>query len=140
MPERDRDAGRPRFRAAQWLAAAVIVQAMAIGAIGGSFLVRQAGDRTQPRYETLTSPESAATGSRIRAVFSESMTIGQLKTLLAAQRLLILSGPTESGVFTLGMSDTAPNTDQLDGVLAGLRASPQVLFAEPVHGDGVPTR
>jgi hypothetical protein len=128
---------RRRFGATQWLTAAVIVQAVGLGAIGGSFLVHQAGDRGVARYETLSSPAPVANGPRIRAVLAEAMTVGQLKTLLAAQKLLIVSGPTEAGVFTFGAIDAMPSHGRLEAPLAGLRADPNVLFAEPVLGDGV---
>jgi len=137
---RDAERRRRRFGATQWLTAAVIVQAIGLGAIGGSFLVRQAGDRNQAPYETLSSPMPVANGPRIRAVLAEAMTIGQLKSLLAAQKLLIVSGPTEAGVFTFGAMDAAANRDRPDAPLAGLRADPNVLFAEPVRGDGAPLR
>jgi anti-sigma factor RsiW len=135
--ERDPKPRRRGFGATQWLTAAVIVQAIGLGAIGGSFLVRPAGDRTPARYETLSSPAPVANGARIRAVFSVAMTIGQLKTLLAAQHLLIVEGPTEAGVFTLGVADVASDHARLE-VLAGLRADPHVLFAEPVPSDRGP--
>ncbi len=138
--ERDPERRRRRFGVTQWLTAAVIVQAIGLGAIGGSFVVRQAGDRGLARYETLSSPAPVASGPRIRAVLSEAMTVGQLKALLAAHRLLIISGPTEAGVFTFGAIDAAPGHGRLDASLAGLRADPNVLFAEPVAADGVPSR
>ncbi len=137
---RDAERRRRRFGATQWLTAAVIVQAVGLGAIGGSFVVHQADDRGLARYETRSLPAPVANGPRIRAVLSEAMTIRQLKTLLAAQKLLIVSGPTEAGVFTFGAMDATPAHERLEAPLAGLRADPNVLFAEPVPGDGAPSR
>lgn len=134
--ERDGRARRRRFGATQWLTAAVVLQAIGLGAIGGSYLVGQRADRSKPGYATLSSPAAVASGARIRAVFAEGMTVGRLKELLAAQHLLIVAGPTEAGVFTLGATDAAPGRDRWDVPLAALRADPHVLFAEPLAGDG----
>ena len=136
----ERGPDRRRFGAMQWLTAAVVVQALGLGVIGGSFLVHQAGDRNFARYETLSTPAPVAAGPRIRAVLSDAMTVGQLKALLAAQKLLIVSGPTEAGVFTFGTTDATPNRDRLQAPLAGLRADPSVLFAEPLPVGGEPPR
>jgi hypothetical protein len=135
----DSRARQRRFGVTQWLTAAVVLQAIGLGAVGGSYFVRQPADRGKPGYETLSSPAAAANGARIRAVFAEGMTVGRLKELLAAQQLLIVAGPTEAGVFTLGAT-AAHDRAQWDVPLAALRADPHVLFAEPVAGDGVSPR
>jgi anti-sigma factor RsiW len=132
---------RHRFGVTQWLTAAVVVQAIGLGAIGGSYLARQSGDRSAARYETLSTAAPVANGPRIRAVFAEGMTVGQLKALLATQNLLIVAGPTEAGVFTLGATDGGtPGSVRPDAPLAGLRADPHVLFAEPLPADGASPR
>ena len=92
------------------------------------------------RYETLTSPASVAEGTRIRAVFARTMTIGELRTLLTTQRLLILAGPSDAGVFTLAATDGTLDRVRLDALLATLRADSHVLFAEPAIGDAVAPR
>jgi len=138
--ERDHGARRRWFGATQWLTAAVVVQAIGLGAIGGSFLARQGGGRTPAAYQTLSAPAPLANGARIRAVFAESMTIAQLKALLAAQHLAIVAGPTEAGVFTLGSSDAGASGGGPEAPLAALRADPHVLFAEPLAGDRGPPR
>jgi hypothetical protein len=129
---------RPQFGVTQWLTAAVILQAIGLGAIGGSYLVRQPADRGKAAYETLSTPAAVTSGARIRAVFAEGMTIARLKELLAAQHLVIVSGPSEAGVFTLGSTEVAPDRDRRDLPLAALRADPSVLFAEPLAGNGPP--
>ena len=131
---------RRRFTATQWLAAAAIVQAIGLGVLGGSFLSRPANERAGARYETLSAPTPVANGARIRVVFTRSMTIGELTALLGAQRLLIITGPSDAGVFTLGATDATLDRGRLDALLAGLRADPNVLFAEPASGDGVAPR
>ncbi len=130
------DAGPPARRkltATRWLAAAVIVQAIGLGLLGGSLLGRPATDRA--RYETLSSPVPAANGARIRAVFARPMTVGDLQTLLASHRLQIVAGPSAAGVFTLGAIGATPDRDGLDALLASVRSDPLVLFAEPASGE-----
>lgn len=129
-----------RFGVTQWLTAAVIVQAIGLGVVGSAYLARPGTERSAPRYATLSAPAlaPAASGPHIRAVFAESMTVAELKSLLANQNLLIVAGPSEAGVFTLGLS--AAGEPRLEVPLAGLRASRQVLFAEPASGDGPATR
>jgi anti-sigma factor RsiW len=136
---RNRDSRRHRLGLTQWLTAAVVVQAIGLGAIGGSYLSRQ-GEGAQAGFETRSTPPPPVPAARIRAVFAEAMTVSQLKALLAMQHLLIVAGPTEAGVFTLGVTDGASGPDHWSAPLAGLRADPHVLFAEPLSGDGLSPR
>jgi hypothetical protein len=134
-PPRTRLAERRRFAVNQWLAAAAIVQAIGLGAIGASFLNRtpDAG-----RYETRSVASPVVGEARIRAVFKPTMTLGELQALLIAQRLRIVAGPSESGVFTLATSDAIADRRQLDTLLGGLRSDARVLFAEPASNDRAP--
>jgi anti-sigma factor RsiW len=131
-PPRTRHTERRRLGINQWLAAAAIVQAIGLGAIGASFLNRMpdAG-----RYETRSAASPVVGEARIRAVFKPTMTLGELRTLLIAQRLRIVAGPSESGVFTLATSDAIADRRQLDTILGGLRSDARVLFAEPASDD-----
>ena len=124
---------RRRMTATRWLAAAVIVQSIGLALLGGSLLDRRAADRG--RYETLSSVVPAANGDRIRAVFTRSMTIGELQTLLASHRLMIVTGPSDAGVFTLGAIGAMPDRGGLEALLASVRSDPHVLFAEPATGE-----
>ena len=126
---------RRRITATQWLTAAVVVQAIGIGLLGSSLLARQPGDRAAPGYETLSSATPVASGPRIRAVFTPAMKIGELRMLLGAQRLVVVAGPSEAGVFTLGSLGPAADRGRLEAMLTGLRANPGVLFAEPASDD-----
>ena len=121
-----------RFGLTQWLTAAVIVQAIGLGTLAGALMNRNSAKSYPAGYQTLSSPATATAGPAIRAVFAAPMTVGELKSLLSAQRLLIVAGPTDAGVFTLGTAEAPFSTDRLDASLTGLRASPHVLFAEPV--------
>jgi hypothetical protein len=139
-PVREHRPARRRFTVSQWLTAAVVVQAIGLGVLGGSVLSRSAAERASARYQTLSSPAAVAGGTRIRAVFTPSMTISELKALLGTQRLMIVAGPSDAGVFTLGAIDAQLDRSGVDALLAGLRTDRHVLFAEPASGDAVAPR
>lgn len=143
---------RARWRAPQWLAAAVVVQAIGLGILGSLLVARDAARRpAQPaRYETLTAPQAEARDGQLRAVFSPDMTLGQLEQLLGARGLQVVAGPTEAGVYTLGLgpaaqeptspdatSHEAPSPERIGTALRALRADPRVRFAEPTAGTQV---
>ena len=125
-----------RFGVTQWLIAAVLVQAIGLGTLIGALLTRSSTPAERPAYETLSAPSASTSVPVIRAVFAAPMTMAQLKTLLSAQHLLIVTGPTEAGVFTLGAVEPVVSDSEINSSLEGLRASPFVLFAEPVRTAG----
>ncbi len=129
-----------RLTATQWLSAAVVVQAIGIGVLGVSALGRSAQERSAARYETLSSATPLAAGPQLRAVFAPAMNVDSLRQLLGAQRLYIVAGPTDAGVFTLGALDPSADAGRVQALLAGLRRNPQVLFAEPAGTDGAVAR
>jgi hypothetical protein len=125
----------------RWLAAAVVLQALALGWLG---LSGPNGTSSRPHtaptaaltgYETLSSERPAATGPRIRAVFAPTLTVADLRLLLGAERLVVVGGPSESGAFTLRYTG---NPASLTTTLSALRADAHVLFAEPAVNDAMP--
>ena len=130
--------GTPRrFAPAQWLTAAVVVQAIGLGVLGGAMVSRSATEQANPRYQTLSSPDPTATGGRIRAVFEPATTLAELESLLGTAHLLVVDGPNAAGAFTLAV---AGGHGAGDAALARLRADRHVLFAEPVVNDGLAAR
>jgi len=118
-------------RTVRWLAAAVVVQAIGLAAIGASRLWQAPSSSDAPRYHTLTAtPSVPADTPRIRVVFEPSMTLSQLGELLLAHRLTIVAGPSESGIYTLALPSQGDDLEL--AVLSGLRADSNVRFAEPV--------
>jgi hypothetical protein len=132
-----------RWHAPQWLAAAVVVQAIGIGVLGSLLLARS--DARLPAatpvagYETLSMPAVEPPAGQVRAVFADDMTLGQLGALLAARGLQVVSGPSEAGVYTLGLAPTrspagapeAAAANAVNAALLALRADRRVRFAEP---------
>lgn len=117
---------RPGGRAApwtRWLAAAVVVQAIALAALLGARFAPAA-----PTYRTLSTATAASPPHAIRAVFSGDLPIAELGHLLDRAGLTIVDGPNEVGVYTLAPRADSPR----DAALALLRADGRVRFAEPV--------
>lgn len=121
-----------RIGAARWLGAAVVVQAIGIAVLGALLFHRTASDPPNSRYSTLSSsPAAAARGPRIRAVFAPTMTVAELKSVLAVTNLTIVRGPSEAGVYTLAPTDPTFDGNRLGPTLEALRTDPRVEFAEP---------
>jgi hypothetical protein len=68
------------------------------------------------------------------------MTVGELKSLLDAQQLVIVAGPSDAGVYTLGAVEGVSGRVRIDGMLAGLRNDARVLFAEPASAEAAARR
>jgi hypothetical protein len=130
-----------RVSAVPWLAAAALVQAVALGVLG-TLLFRHSVEAAQePRYTTLsTEMAPAAAGEHIRVVFSSDVTVGALNALLAQSALTIVRGPSDAGAYTLAFDDPHPVSGRLDQAVAALRAKPVVKFAEPAVNDEVGVR
>ncbi len=96
--------------------------------------------KTTPEYETLSSgtEQPAAKGPRLRVVFADSATVGEIRQLLRDIDGNIVAGPTALGVYTVAL----PAIDHPDQVLAqaltNLRTRNQVKLVEPVAGGGEP--
>ena len=80
-------------------------------------------------FTTLAQPENLPDGQYVRAVFSPDLQRSEITTLLDKFGLLIVNGPSNRGVYTLGVSDSAKDRDML---VSRLQDEPDVLFAQPV--------
>ncbi len=116
----------------RWLAAAVILQAFALG-LGAWTWHASAGSRAAA-YRTLTSASpSYDSGLRVRVLFRTDLSVGALQTLLRKVGARIIDGPADGDVYTLEFAQPPGSSAALDPRVARLRASPAVLFAEPVQ-------
>ena len=121
-----------------WLIAAMVVQAIGLGALGAAWWSRPtapAAPSSGPLavYRTLSAPEGAPQAATIRVVFAPEVTVAQVQAMLAAAQLQVRAGPSEVGVWTLG---PARDSDRAatETALRELRASAQVRFAEALSG------
>lgn len=82
-------------------------------------------------YQTLTQAPAttAAAAPGLRVVFHAERPVSEVQALLQGRGLAIVSGPSDAGVFTLGVAEAGPARD-LDALAAELRRSPVVAFAE----------
>ena len=116
-------------RSGNWLnralVAAVLIQALGIGALGVQ--LRSAG--TSAPYRTLSQPAAPAPAGAIRVVPDASMTLADWTALLHALRLNVVRGPNDVGAYTVAPADAAAMTSD---ALQQLRATRGIRLAEPV--------
>jgi hypothetical protein len=118
--------------AVRWLAAAVMLQAFAIGV--GTWAWHSSGSASGARYVTLTSGSpSYDSGPRVRIVFKADLSVRDLQTLLQGSGAHIIDGPADGDVYTLGFAQPPHSAAALERQIANLRANSAVLFAEPVQ-------
>jgi hypothetical protein len=132
-------AARRRVGALQWLTAAVLVQAVALGWLGVSLRHPSPQGAPGSGYETLSADPQYAAAPHIRVVFAPTMTVADLKALLTANHLMVVRGPTDAGAYTLASTDPHATATQLDPAVATLRSDARVLFAEPAINDAATT-
>ena len=120
-------AARDRAGKRAWLPVAMAAQAAVILLLCGVLWQRS----TAPAYRTVTdsAPAAAATGAVIKAIFSDDVRLADVKEILASTGLVVVSGPSEAGVYALAPRDAVagPVTQE---AAARLRADPRVRFAE----------
>lgn len=109
-----------------WLAASIAVMAVAVALLAADRWELIEARLTQPKYRTVTTSAPRPRGEVIRAVFSPSITLVELQTMLDEAQLRIVSGPTEAGVYSLASTSTLP----VSASLALLRQHSTVRFAE----------
>jgi anti-sigma factor RsiW len=119
-----------------WMAASIAVMAVAVGLLAADRWVQFEARERQPNYRTVTTSSPRPQGEVIRAVFSPSITLVELQTMLDEAQLKIVSGPTEAGVYSLASNSTLT----VRSSLALLRRHSTVRFAEetllePESGD-----
>jgi hypothetical protein len=116
-----REAVRP------WVRATLAAQAAAILVLCGVLWVRPG----PTSYRTVTDPVPArnAGGTVIKAIFSDRARLADVKEILAGARLVVISGPSEAGVFALAPRDSR-SAAEVPVAVARLRADPRVRFAE----------
>jgi Putative zinc-finger len=131
---------------AGWLAVAAGVQGVAIAALLSALWWQSNEVLNAPRYKTETSIQPVPQGAVIRVVFAERATLDDVKQMLRSIDAQIIAGPSEAGVYTLGLTArhdagvAAPGSRddatgdgtsaRVDAALARLRANDKVVFSE----------
>ncbi|MDP9010094.1 MAG: zf-HC2 domain-containing protein [Pseudomonadota bacterium] len=109
-----------------WIAASIAAMAVAIGLLATDRWVQFEARGNQANYRTVTSAAPRPQGEVIRAVFSPTITLVQLQSILDEAQLKIVSGPTEAGVYSLASNSSLT----VRSSLALLREHSTVRFAE----------
>ncbi len=114
-------------RGIRWLRVAVAAQAAVILLLCAVLWERPLA----PTFRTVTDASAAPTvaGGVIKAIFADQVRLADVKEILQGAGLVVVSGPSEAGVYTLGPRDASapPVTPEM---AARLRADPRVRFAE----------
>lgn len=119
-----------RSRSGHWftraLVAAVLLQAIGIGALG----LKLWSTGESPSYRTLSQESAPVAAGAIRVVPDASMTLNDWNTLLRGLQLQVVGGPNDVGAYTLAPTSATSTANTLQR----LRAARGVRFAEPVTG------
>ena len=132
---------REATRSTRWLPIAAAVQGIAIaGLLGALWLQSQSHETlTAGRYNVLTAPTAAVKHDQvIRVVFAGSVALGDVNRVLRSIDAQIIAGPSEAGVYTLGLAAGAADESGVDKAIAQLRADSRVMFAEPAVASEAP--
>lgn len=112
---------------ARWLAAAVIVESLALTALG-----LRLGLRSEPGYVTLSESASPAVAATIRVVPEPNLRVAELQRLLLDLDLQIVAGPNRVGAYDLApRGGPQPRERQL----ASLRAEAGLKLVEPLDAE-----
>ncbi len=139
-------AQRPQpARWSRWLPIAAAVQGIAIAGLLATVWSQSRGTSqsheapTAGRYQVLTTPTTAVTGGPvIRVVFAGNTALDDMTRVLRSIDAQIIAGPSEAGVYTLGLAPSAADDAGVDKAIAQLRADSRVRFAEPAVASEAP--
>ena len=125
-------ARRVPARWSRWLPIAAAVQGIAIaGLLATVWSQSQDETLTAPRYIALA-PTPMAHEPVVRVVFAGNVALDDMNRLLRSIDAQIIAGPSEAGVYTLGLSASSSDKSSADHAAAQLRADNRVMFAEVV--------
>ena len=126
LPAADRERPRPQ----RWMLAAAMGLAVGLGLVRALRWRTESPDRASEYRTATTPPAQPDREGEIRVVFAPNVTVDELTRIVSENRLTIVSGPSDSGVYTLAVQ---PGRDlPAADALARLRSDPRVRFAEPV--------
>ncbi len=115
----------------RWLAAAVLVQAIGLGAAGLVLFDRHGqGASNEGEYRTLSQATTPAPAATLRLVLAPGMDFSTLRLLLARTRLVAVEVGADGNSLGLAAADGDPRT--VSAALPVLRAAAAVMLAEPI--------
>jgi len=134
-------ARREPARWTRWLPIAAAVQGIAIAGLLAALWTQSQthDDLTSGRYSVLTTPAATVThGPVIRVVFAGDVALDDMNRMLREIDAQIIAGPSEAGVYTLGLAAGTADQSGVEKAIAQLRAGGRVMFAEPALASEAP--
>jgi hypothetical protein len=123
----------------RWLPIAAAVQGIAIAGLLAALWSQSRDELAAGRYSVLTTPTAAvARGPVIRVVFGGNVALDEMNRVLRSIDAQIIAGPSEAGVYTLGLASGAADKSGVEKAIAQLRADGRVMFAEPAVASEAP--
>lgn len=123
----------------RWLPIAAAVQGIVIAALLAALWMQSSDTLNEARYTMLVSPDKpVAHGQVIRVVFTGDVALDEMNRVLRSIDAQVIAGPSEAGVYTLGLAASAQDESQVNQALAQLRADSHVRFAERVTTSEAP--
>lgn len=121
-----------RSQRPRWLAIAAAVQGIVIAGLLAALWTQSGDTLTAPRYSMLTEHDKAMTQRPvIRVVFAGSVSLDDMSRVVHSVDAQVVAGPSEAGVYTLGLAAGSSDEPGINKALALLRADARVKFAEP---------
>jgi hypothetical protein len=123
----------------RWLPIAAAVHGIAIAGLLAALWSQSRDELAAGRYSVLTTPTAAvARGPVIRVVFGGNVALDEMNRVLRSIDAQIIAGPSEAGVYTLGLASAAADKSGVEKAIAQLRADGRVMFAEPAVASEAP--
>jgi hypothetical protein len=123
----------PRFRLTQWLAAAVVVEAIGITLMAVLAPMQTTVNVPPPAYIAVSTSETMPPTAILRVVFAGDYSLNEMSGLLLSHKLSIVGGPKSGGIYTLATTDsTGSVASTFPSTLSALRAHPKIRLAEPI--------
>lgn len=119
----------------RWLPIAAAVQGIAIAGLLATVWMQSL---TAPNYETRTASDAAINRPVIRVVFAGDVALDDVNRMLRSIDAQVIAGPSEAGVYTLGLAAATQDESEVNQALAHLRADSHVRFAERVATSEAP--
>ena len=108
-------------------AALAIVALVQAGALTTLLVSDGAGER----YGTASGPQAGDNGAFVLVAFAPQATAAQIEAFLDRARAVIVDGPRPGGLFRLRVGDRRLTGDEIERLVAGLRADPAVRLLVP---------
>lgn len=118
------------------LIAVIGIQSMIVLGLAAALLSLIQDDVPPPNeYQTLTDPRELSSGSFVRIVFADALTLAEVRRLIQMVGGNITAGPSEQGLYTVMLEDRGP-TGNATAAAAWLRSQPGVVYAEALVAAG----